>query len=186
MNLKKRRQSVQWPTVVIDNTELNMERTYQSLDLPKEFKKSQMKRIQSLSYSELIEDIKIPNRYSPELIEWELQRREHTRSMTHQKVEELNEELKRTREQKLEEYRQFIYRQVNDQPAFSLIQYPHISMQGYHAYYGLSELGSAENPIVVDELVEDPDSLFSPREVTHLHEALNDMDDRSWMNWTGN
>ena len=177
------------PTVLIDNSELNMERQYRALPLTKEFKTNQVKQIQALSYNELIEDIQIPNRYPNELIEWELQRREHIRAMTHQKVEELNEELKRTRQQTLKEYRQFIYRQVHDQPAFSPAIYFNVTTQNYHSYYGLSELGTVENPIVVEDLLEvievDRDNLFSDTEVNDLNEALDVMD-RSWLNWTGN
>ena len=103
-----------WPSVVIDNKELNMERKYLATAGTLKFKLNQIKSIQSLSYTQLIKDIKNTKRNSNELIEWELERREYTRAMTDQKVEELNAELKQTREQKAETYRQFIHRQVYD------------------------------------------------------------------------
>jgi len=102
-----------WPSVVIDNKELNMERSYMKMDGQLKFKVKQIKSIQSLSYGDMIEAIKIPNKYEPELVEWELQRRENMRTMTQMKVDELNAELKRNRKQKEEQYRQFLHRQVN-------------------------------------------------------------------------
>ena len=102
-----------WPAVVIDNKELNMERVYMKVEGELKFKVKQIKSIQALSYGDMIEAIKIPNKYEPELVEWELQRRENIRTMTQMKVDELNAELKRNHEQKQEQYRQFLHRQVN-------------------------------------------------------------------------
>ena len=57
-----------WPSVVIDNKELNMERKYLATAGTLKFKLNQIKSIQALSYTQLIKAIKNTNRYSNELI----------------------------------------------------------------------------------------------------------------------
>ena len=80
--------------IIIDNTELNLERAYRALPMDKEQMDHQIKKIQSLSYSQLIKDIQMPSIYPIQLIDWELQRRKQNQFLSAENVDQLNHQLK--------------------------------------------------------------------------------------------
>lgn len=135
----------------------------------------QIEKIQSLSYSQLIEEIqKKPCIFADDLIAMEMNRRDEISRMTNEQIEEENRKLK-----KQLDIRQY-YAIIQNQIEFIRSQ--------------VETFGSPDDPRPV-ETFEDYTgnyirrTILTDEEYLEFQEGLNQLEramDESWMNWTGN